>query len=333
MRTNPPSELRRSGSAFTLVELLVVITIIGILIALLLPAVQAAREAARQTQCKNNLKQMAMGCLAHENLAGRFPSGGWGWGWCGDPQRGTDKRQPGGWIYNILPFVEQQALHDMGLNGRIADRTQIATTPLSMLICPTRRPVMLYPSLWSYNFVNLNSLSKVGKNDYAGNGGEGGTTGVYYGPATLEAGDAMSDSDWLSQECGDGKVTGGIFWLRSKCRVIDVTDGVSNTYLCGEKYLGPDWYLTGSTDGDDQCWDLGLDFDVNRFVVNSSAFWPRQDQQGYDTCRAFGSAHSNGFQMAFCDGSVQAISYMIDKETHRCLGNRKDGKFVNGKKY
>ena len=69
--------LRRARQrAFTLVELLVVIAIIGILVALLLPAVQAAREAARRSQCQNHMKQLAIGCMNHENTYKYFPSGG-----------------------------------------------------------------------------------------------------------------------------------------------------------------------------------------------------------------------------------------------------------------
>src|SRR5262245_38768587 len=108
----------RRGAAFTLVELLVVIAIIGVLVALLLPAVQAAREAARRSQCANNLKQMALACLSHHDAKGYFPSSGWAWGVTGDPDRGSGKEQPGSWCYNILPYMEQQALHRLGSDGQ-----------------------------------------------------------------------------------------------------------------------------------------------------------------------------------------------------------------------
>ena len=137
--------------AFTLVELLVVITIIGILIALLLPAVQSAREAARQSQCRNNLKQLALACLNHESSLGYLPSNGWGTFWEGDPDRGFGKTQPGGWLYNILPFLEQRAIHDLGagqdFNTKMTTFTLRESTPLSVVDCPTRRKVGLEPGL------------------------------------------------------------------------------------------------------------------------------------------------------------------------------------------
>ena len=163
-----------------------VITIIGILIVLLLPAVQAAREAARIVQCQNNCKQLALGCLDHESTTKRFPTGGWGFGWTGDPDRGNDWRQPGGWTYNILPYIEQQPLHDLGIQAGLDSQakldagTQRINTPMSYLNCPTRRRAIVYPWLSSYVWfswaTNMNSpwrpTPSFARSDYAMNGGE-----------------------------------------------------------------------------------------------------------------------------------------------------------------
>jgi type II secretory pathway pseudopilin PulG len=134
----------------TLVEVLVVIAIIGVLIGLLLPAVQSARESARRSTCQSNLKQMGLGSQVHEQAYGFLPTGGWGWRWVGDPDRGFDKRQTGGWAFNLLPFVEQQAVRDLGrgLQDPAAKADQAAirlSTPLPIFNCPSRRPATLWP--------------------------------------------------------------------------------------------------------------------------------------------------------------------------------------------
>jgi prepilin-type processing-associated H-X9-DG protein len=64
----------------------------------------------------------------------------------------------------------------------------------------------------------------------------------------------------------------------------------------------------------------------------SSYLWPIQDTPGVGDLLRFGSAHANGVHMAFCDGSVLRISYTIDGETHRRLGNREDGLTADPKK-
>ena len=109
-----PRKFIAAPPGFTLVELLVVIAIIGILVSLLLPAVRSRAKRRAQAQCKNNLKQLVDAAVNHTAIQGHFPTGGWGWGWAGDPNRGFHRDQVGGWAYNSLPYLEQQPLHDMG---------------------------------------------------------------------------------------------------------------------------------------------------------------------------------------------------------------------------
>ncbi len=149
---------RNDKHGFTLVELLVVITIIGILIALLLPAVQAAREAARRTQCAKNVKEMALAAMNHEQANGYLPTGGWGYAWVGDPRYGFGVEQPGGFFYNILPFLEQHDLHDLSLKA--SDDTSrnnagltMIQTPLSLMSCPSRRQAAAFPVRATREFV------------------------------------------------------------------------------------------------------------------------------------------------------------------------------------
>ncbi len=90
------------------------IAIIGILVAILLPAINAVREAARRTQCRNNLKQLGLAANSCLSATKSFPTGGWGWGWAGDPNYGTGVVQPGGWMYQLLPFIEEGHVWSLG---------------------------------------------------------------------------------------------------------------------------------------------------------------------------------------------------------------------------
>lgn len=344
--------------AFTLVELLVVIAIIGILVSLLLPAIQAAREAARRTQCKNQVKNIALGCILHVDTHKYYPSGGWGRFWTGDPNRGYGKSQPGSWIYNILSFVEEAQLRDLGSGKAVTSADfqnasiKLHQSPLGLFICPSRRTAKLYVGSMTgtrvQTWLATTAQDGIVKGDYAANSGDSNqfdSVGMYEVDTYANA---DSTGLWSDTACGKVTRTGenpfcqsGIMFYRGELKPAQITDGTANTYLLGEKYLRPEAY-EGARDATDPAWSLGenqslytgMEWDNHRvaYLPTRSApgagreyYHPRQDTPGYENAGAFGSAHSGGLNMAMCDGSVQTISYDIDSDVHRWLASKHDG--------
>lgn len=335
-----PAASRRTRG-FTLVELLVVITIIGILIALLLPAVQSAREAARRAQCGNHLKQIGLGSLHHTEKHGHFPTGGWGWSWVGDPDRGFHRSQPGGWVYNVLPFVEQFALHDLGINQASNKATlagDMIQTPLSFMNCPTRRRAIVFTHNHGYYNAQPSGGSsvRVARSDYAISTGDAAPDEFCAGPGSLPQGDGWpncqpGDSGGCSTCWTDTTILTGVSYQRSEVQPAHVLDGMSNTILVGEKYLTPDNYFNGADGADNENMYVGYDNDIyrNGYVGRT----PIPDRPGASDTFRFGSAHPAGCQFVFCDGSVKMLRFMMDAQIFAYLCNRRDHAAIDASKY
>jgi prepilin-type N-terminal cleavage/methylation domain-containing protein/prepilin-type processing-associated H-X9-DG protein len=136
--------MARRQRGFTLVELLVVISIIGTLMALLLPAVQMAREAARRSQCSNNQKQLALALLTYESSHKQFPGYVNNLDYQGTTTSGV---YPVSWTIMLLPYLEQPELWDR-YSSMSSTVPALANLPyISSLSCPSDPPASGGPAL------------------------------------------------------------------------------------------------------------------------------------------------------------------------------------------
>ncbi len=324
------------SSGFTLVELLVVIAIIGILVALLLPAVQAAREAARRTQCVNNMKQIGLALHNYHDTYKTFPPGSFNlreqW-----PSNGTN------WRALILPFMEQQPVHDQlsftDTSSFMAGNTNalLGNEVLRELIidgyrCPsTPFPVFDNPHSWSNTQKTMNVT-------YAGNQG---AARPVPGP----------DPNRGTRDCGHGwSCNNGVLLVNETARMADIRDGTSNTYIVVEQsgytvhpvtgreynrtsnYYGG-WYgsrhprpITASS-----CWDLWqTGTTCVRFGINAHVYQTGANDRMWRNNTLITSEHPGGANLLMSDGSVHFGTETMALDTLKRLACRYDGLPVEG---
>jgi len=292
---------------FTLVEVLVVISIMGLLIALLLPAVQGARESARKAQCANNLKQIGLALLHHETAKKAFPSGyvsaydasgndtGPGWGWC---------------CY-MLPQIEENAIFrtihfDLAIEDPM-NGARVASIP--SLFCPSDDTKHVWPAQ---------------SRDAAGN------------PMAVICEVAASNYVAMYGTTEPGVDGDGMYFRNSKIRQSDVTDGTSKTIAVGERahQLGnATWVgsVTGAILFPDDGNTVGQRHPENSsgMVLGHAGEGIGPGDDGGDV-NQFYSRHGPGVNFVFVDGHVTFLPSTTDKKAYLALSTRAGGEPVSG---
>lgn len=276
---------QKNRFGFTLVELLVVIAIIAILVGLLVPAVNAAREQARNLQCKNNLKNLGLGITTHTERQKIFPTGGWGPGWVGYPDYGFGRNQPGGWLYSILPYIDQERLfsydrrtqNSATYNDTVAQKSvnKMVGNPLKVCNCPTRRRPQAYPGNPNVKLLyggetgdkSITFSENMAKTDYAINAGNvynnAGTDNKVVQTVSGKGLDCKSDNFPTNYTTGASAAwtlifkqiqwrTFGICAAGSEIPPDYVRDGLTQTILLGEKCLDQEYFLSKAANGEDE---------------------------------------------------------------------------------
>lgn len=309
--------------AFTLVELLVVMTIIGLLVAMLLPAIQGAREAARRAQCANNLKQLGLALLTYEDANGMFPPG---YGYARSSYYGTGAAHDcWSWPSRLFPYLEQSALAELvsRLWGEDPGKAW-GTLPAGMdTVRSAQIPVFLCPSDPGSNVrFNKNRNCSVPSGTII-NGQDGRISyGGNYGRGQLEAANRVA----------------GVFGFNSMTRISNILDGTTNTLLLSELLVGHSCTIRGS-----HPYQEGPVFmanyspndptpDVVRWCDPADGFSGTQapclwSSGNWGTLSALymvlhtsRSAHPDGVQTVLCDGGVRFVNQTVGLSIWQALG-------------
>jgi len=312
-------KFQRNPTGFTLIELLVVIAIIAILIGLLLPAVQKVRDAAARMQSQNNLKQLALACHSYHDANQRLPAAAQ---FTSNPQTTYST-----WIIPLLPYIEQDNLYRVwyanptaaalynGPNAPAATVIKTLLAPSDALGTTPHEQVApgVNPSFPNGRYVGLTS--------YGCNGGTAAPLAY---------------------------VRDGIFHYDSQTRLLDITDGTSNTILLGERYgYDPLWSaLTRRPDnhfraysawagGPFFAWRTAL-VEINYRLPESVATSPPPLSSAayfdlyYRRLFAYGSSNPGGASLAFADGSVKFLATSTNLLVLRELSTHQSGNPVPG---
>ncbi|MFO0926169.1 MAG: DUF1559 domain-containing protein [Gemmataceae bacterium] len=272
---------------FTLIELLVVIAIIAILIGLLLPAVQKVREAAARMQCSNNIKQLSLALHSYHDANQGLPPG--------LVKVGTTD-YGWGWGTYLLPYIEQSALYAAINPSNVVDPSTKVNEIRSILKgfrCPSDTGQAYNNRQWTWANKNIQPA-----------------TSNYFGMA------GSNPSGWTNT---------GLFYLDSRVRLTDITDGTTNQIAIGERawtvgaygYGAGVWAATAAANHDkDHYYDL---FCQTARMIN----WTGTDWDARHS--AISSPHTGGAQVGLADGSVRMIQNTIDATIYNRLGSRNDG--------
>jgi prepilin-type N-terminal cleavage/methylation domain-containing protein/prepilin-type processing-associated H-X9-DG protein len=320
----PVSAEPHTSRGFTLIELLVVIAIIGILLALLLPAVQAAREAARRAQCSNNLKQIGVALHNYNQVHLVLPPGyvsNW------DPVFLKETGPGWGWASMILPQLEQTPIYDqIDFRQPIQGPTHATTrtTRIATFLCPSDdMPLQWTASAGLVKVTNGAILELVIPIcDVAG--------ANYVG--VFGVGEPGIDGD-------------GVFFRNTSVRFSEITDGLSQTLLVGERSVqsrkgrgqatwvgavprAQFWSCDSAAIGDPDASGPCVKEDGSGMTLGHTGEGHGPGDPFSDT-NQFTSSHGRCANFLFCDGHVKFLNNSMDYNTYKALSTRCSSELVD----